>query len=377
MKYPLWSDFCKARPCPAGVAREKWYHWRAGKSRPTIPKIRHYATLFGVSESAIIFATERDTSATTQAELQAIEHRRHLDRDNAKRNARYAADLEYRAAVLAANAEAERKRYAVRGPAPMHAHYLWLKTLTPAERDEHEKKLHRAQYKKHGPRWRAEKKARTPAHIVQKRQAAQVLRADIAAVKALIARVAAIRKHLNTAAGQRGYSSKREWAAADPDGFREWQLTCWKNKDHARDAQARQLPGSWTNEEWWAEIKTYGNACAYCHISRIDARRAGHDLEFDHIVNIWDAASRNDVSNCAPACKSCNSSKGDKDLLEWADDNGLAVHPLAISKYWNLHGTFLGCPSGETTQGHPTDNPLAEDRWCADGAEPRGVAVLA
>lgn len=61
-------------------------------------------------------------------------------------------------------------------------------------------------------------------------------------------------------------------------------------------------------EEWLAMQAMHEGRCAYCHEEK--------PLAMDHIVPI-SAGGNHTWNNIAPACKSCNSSKGNKDMLEW------------------------------------------------------------
>lgn len=100
---------------------------------------------------------------------------------------------------------------------------------------------------------------------------------------------------------------------------------------------------------WSSSILDYqkslekGNICVYCgsterismdHI--IPMSRAGVD---PRVISLLDS-----VENCVPACKGCNSSKGDRDVFEWYESNQYGDIPkLVLSKFlklsYDLHET--------------------------------------
>lgn len=65
-------------------------------------------------------------------------------------------------------------------------------------------------------------------------------------------------------------------------------------------------------EDWRAAMLHFRGCCAYCGNPPIRGRK----LHRDHIVPV---SGGGDTSrkNIAPSCKSCNSSKGDRDVHEW------------------------------------------------------------
>lgn len=75
-----------------------------------------------------------------------------------------------------------------------------------------------------------------------------------------------------------------------------------------------------TNEEWM-ECKTYFNfCCAYCGMS-IDEQKKLYkqDLHKEHV----DCDGKNDLSNCVPSCKECNSQKGNLKFEEWYNGDNI------------------------------------------------------
>ena len=63
-----------------------------------------------------------------------------------------------------------------------------------------------------------------------------------------------------------------------------------------------------TTAEWLECVEAFDNSCAYCGAQR--------NLTMEHVTAIANGGT-NDVGNIIPACRSCNSSKGTKELIEW------------------------------------------------------------
>jgi 5-methylcytosine-specific restriction endonuclease McrA len=135
-----------------------------------------------------------------------------------------------------------------------------------------------------------------------------------------------------------GFATKDAWVDATPEGAEHKRLE-WQARTHARDARVNALPGTFSAQQWYALMNSFGYRCAYCgrHRSEFRDKATRTDLEIDHIYPIGHPWARNDESNIVPACKTCNTSKSDRDLLTWAKDKGLAIHPWAMQKYWAIH----------------------------------------
>ncbi len=69
------------------------------------------------------------------------------------------------------------------------------------------------------------------------------------------------------------------------------------------------------SKDEWQKCKEYFDySCAYCGISEEMAKEEqGHFLHKEHV----DHNGLNDLSNCVPACRSCNSKKWEYKLEEW------------------------------------------------------------
>jgi 5-methylcytosine-specific restriction endonuclease McrA len=65
---------------------------------------------------------------------------------------------------------------------------------------------------------------------------------------------------------------------------------------------------------WAALVEQFGGCCAYC---------GKPGTAVDHVVPI-SKGGRDEIANVLPACKSCNSSKGNRDLSTWLARKGYA-----------------------------------------------------
>lgn len=98
----------------------------------------------------------------------------------------------------------------------------------------------------------------------------------------------------------------REWHRNNKDRVRKYRIYRESNKTHEI-----------SKEEWEACKEYFNNECAYCGISNQEAKIVYKNyLHKDHANH----QGANDLSNCIPACKSCNGSKYTSDLVVWYTD---------------------------------------------------------
>lgn len=106
----------------------------------------------------------------------------------------------------------------------------------------------------------------------------------------------------------------RAWRIANPDKSKlSWSRYSLENRDkrneidRRRKARLLNAPGNGISISEERRLREeYDYRCAYCGEVM--------PLELDHIVPISKGGAH-DISNATVACKSCNSSKGDKSLL--------------------------------------------------------------
>lgn len=96
-------------------------------------------------------------------------------------------------------------------------------------------------------------------------------------------------------------SAKRKARYATDEEFRQ-QIKNINNNRRANTA------GTLSLDEWEYILHIFNHSCAYCG--------SVHDLTQDHIIPL-NADGLNVSYNIVPACKSCNSSKGARSLINW------------------------------------------------------------
>lgn len=82
----------------------------------------------------------------------------------------------------------------------------------------------------------------------------------------------------------------------------------YRAKVLAKNHDRRSTNGSLTAEEWHNACEAFGLTCAYCG--------SECKLTMEHVVPVTKGGPTS-ADNIIPACQSCNSSKGNKDLIEW------------------------------------------------------------
>lgn len=86
---------------------------------------------------------------------------------------------------------------------------------------------------------------------------------------------------------------------------------------HRRLARLRALPDTLTPDEWIFSQVFFSDCCAYC--GNPPGFLPGMNITLDHIIPLASPYCTGTIaSNCIPACQSCNASKGDRDIREWA-----------------------------------------------------------
>jgi hypothetical protein len=123
-------------------------------------------------------------------------------------------------------------------------------------------------------------------------------------------------KLFNTEKGKKlNRKSSKKWAA---DGkYKKWQQN---NPEKLRIYQQnrRHKKHDIIEEEWLSCKKYFGNTCAYCGMTLEEHYNIiGTDFHQEHV----DHFGSNDLSNCVPSCKNCNSQKWEFKFEEWYSEN--------------------------------------------------------
>lgn len=120
----------------------------------------------------------------------------------------------------------------------------------------------------------------------------------------------------------------REWSKINRlnGNQKKWQQ---ENKDSLAEYRKKRISKKHEfSEEDWNNCKEYfGFSCAYCGISYSEnLREYKQDFHKDHI----DSNGSNNIDNCVPSCKSCNSKKWKFSFVDWYNKNN---EIFSVSRY--------------------------------------------
>jgi len=130
-------------------------------------------------------------------------------------------------------------------------------------------------------------------------------------------------------------------ASRDDGRYREWQRANKDKIDSYRENRQQNKKHEIKMKEWEDCKEYFNNECAYCglHISEHFNRYAGEmkwtDFHKEHVEH----EGSNDITNCVPSCKSCNSSKFTFTLEEWytsENDNYFEERLLKIYQWLKI-----------------------------------------
>lgn len=108
---------------------------------------------------------------------------------------------------------------------------------------------------------------------------------------------------------KRSYQKNREKRIEKSMQWIRNNLERHAERNQIRRAKIRDLDATFTSEEWIECKNHFANCCAYCGDSV-------EKLEQEHFISIENGGPYT-KENMLPACKSCNSSKRDRDFYEW------------------------------------------------------------
>ena len=106
--------------------------------------------------------------------------------------------------------------------------------------------------------------------------------------------------------------------------YLEWQRTeegkeSFKKSNKKRKERTHII----IEQEWESDKKYFNHRCAYCglpieeHWITYAGKRMLGDFHKEHVIH----TGKNDLANCVPSCESCNTSKHEKTLNEWYNEN--------------------------------------------------------
>lgn len=113
----------------------------------------------------------------------------------------------------------------------------------------------------------------------------------------------------------------------------EWQRN---NPDKVKFyANVRKSKKHEISKKEWEDCKEYFNyQCAYCNLSESKHKELyKQQLHKEHV----DKDGSNDLSNCVPACRSCNSSKSDWELEQWYREDNYQCDSYSEERLQKIH----------------------------------------
>lgn len=128
----------------------------------------------------------------------------------------------------------------------------------------------------------------------------------------------------------RGNGKSLEWQRNNKDKLVNYRLSR-ANKQH----QISRIE--------WLNCKSYfNNECAYCglylgkHFNKFKGRLIWTDFHKEHVEH----EGLNDITNCVPSCKVCNSSKHISKLEDWYNENNEHYTEERLIKIYKWLDTF-------------------------------------
>lgn len=120
-------------------------------------------------------------------------------------------------------------------------------------------------------------------------------------------------RNINPSMKTKQYWKEKEKKRRKDGKILEWQRN---NKDKIKQYNKKRTEKKHeiTKQEWIDCKNYFNNCCAYCGISEVEAKKQqGQNLHKEHVID----CGRNDLKNCVPSCKSCNSEKHLTSLNDW------------------------------------------------------------
>lgn len=112
--------------------------------------------------------------------------------------------------------------------------------------------------------------------------------------------------HRKQSERRRALGELRDWQRINKDKIRKYNLK--------REIKNHKI----SSKEWINCKKYFNNSCAYCELNELEHKKIyNQQLHKEHV----DHDGANDLSNCVPGCKSCNSSKRIRTLSDWYNEN--------------------------------------------------------
>lgn len=103
---------------------------------------------------------------------------------------------------------------------------------------------------------------------------------------------------------ERANAATRRWRLAHPEQS--------MNHVYRRLARKNQVPQTLTTKQWEACLSYFNGCCTYCGAQQ----SFWHVIEKEHYIPLTKSGGYT-ADNIIPACRECNSSKGNRDAADW------------------------------------------------------------
>lgn len=125
----------------------------------------------------------------------------------------------------------------------------------------------------------------------------------------------------------------KEFREANKEHVREYQRKYQKeNRDKYKIYRKQKVlhrNHRITKQEWEACKAYFNYSCAYCGMTENEHKALHNEqLHKEHVIH----NGANDLSNCVPACKHCNSQKWEYSLDEWYNENNKVFSKERLDK---------------------------------------------
>ncbi|WP_226035690.1 HNH endonuclease signature motif containing protein [Aquibacillus saliphilus] len=127
---------------------------------------------------------------------------------------------------------------------------------------------------------------------------------------------------------ERGRQAKREDSKRRRDNG-NWYKWLKENKDKADGYKNKHHNHDITKKEWESCKEYFNYKCAYCEMSEFDHKVIyNQQLHKDHVNH----EGNDDLSNCVPSCKGCNSSKNEFEIVFWFKERSTTFTQKRLDK---------------------------------------------
>lgn len=116
----------------------------------------------------------------------------------------------------------------------------------------------------------------------------------------------------------KGRKNRKEWELTNKDKISEYNHNHLLHKEHEI-----------ADEEWEICKSFFNDSCAYCGITEEKAKELYNQrFHREHAIN----NGTNDITNCVPSCKRCNTSKWKNDYYDWYCEGNLVYSEDRLNK---------------------------------------------